>query len=323
MIIHRCCKDCSFESDSDKKLNNHRGGCRSYRQYKKAYIEQNKEIIHEMYVNQGLGLQDTTNKLDFPGGFQSLWKYLRKMGWNRSVKQSKNTHQTKEKYKATNIERYGFPHNFCRSHPSRVKWQETMLQEEGLISVFQREEVKKQIRKTFMEKYGVSGASSLPRKGRSNYSRLHQFMHSMLEWFLDEKITSEKELVISDEHSYYYDLHIQGTNILIEMNGDYWHGNPLIYKPTDMVLCGTSKPTLVSEIWEKDRKKLDFARSLGYNVYVVWEHDLETKCLETCNQLLTWIGVQNEGCKNQINQKDWPKQEVRYNRRKKSQLFCE
>lgn len=321
-MTQRCCKDCSFESDSDRKLNNHRGGCGPYRRYKKVFIEENKDIIHEIYVIQGLGLQDTANKLNFPGGFQALWKYLRKMGWNRSVKQAKHTDSTKEKYKTTNIERYGVPHNFCRSHPSRVAWQKTMQQEEGLINVFQREEVKKQIRKTLMEKYGVSGASALPRKGRSNYSRMHQFMHSMLEWFLDEKIVLEKELIISDEHSYYYDLHIQGTNILIETNGDYWHGNPLIYKATDIVLYGTSNPILVSEMWEKDQKKLDFAKSLGYNVYVVWEHDLETTCFETCSKLLTWIGTQHEGCKNQIDQKDWPKQEVRFNRRKKSQLFC-
>lgn len=37
------------------------------------------------------------------------------------------------------------------------------------------------------------------------------------------------------KHWKFYDFRIVGHNILIEVNGDYWHANPQIYKPDDIV----------------------------------------------------------------------------------------
>lgn len=55
---------------------------------------------------------------------------------------------------------------------------------------------------------------------------------------------------------------------IIEFFGDYWHGNPTKYSPTDLV-----RKKLVSDIWEHDKKKILDLRENGYDVLVVWEND--------------------------------------------------
>lgn len=294
-----------------------------YRKSLAEYIEANRNRIYELYVQQEQSLHDVADATSFPGGFQALWKFLKKRGWSRSVKQAKRTSTSKEKTKTTHMAKYGSPHNFCREHPSRKEWEESLRQVEGICNVFQRKDVKAKIRETMLAKYGVSNPGVLPRIGRKIFSRPHQFVVSVLEWFLDERLTLEKELPIDLASSYYFDIHVNKTNLLVEVNGNYWHGNPTIYKATDIVLHGTSKSQTVKEIWDKDEKKRQHAERAGYKVYVIWEQALEKDAKTACIQLLNWIGENDASCKNQINHKDWPTQEVRYNRRKQSQLFCE
>jgi very-short-patch-repair endonuclease len=56
-------------------------------------------------------------------------------------------------------------------------------------------------------------------------------------------------------------------NIVIEVNGDYWHGNPKIYKKEDLNL--TQKNNI-----KRDKKKKIFLEKLGYSVFYFWEKDI-------------------------------------------------
>ena len=55
---------------------------------------------------------------------------------------------------------------------------------------------------------------------------------------------------------------------IIEFNGDYWHGNPNLYNENDKIIN-----QLVKERWEYDTRKIDLAKSKGYDVLVIWEYD--------------------------------------------------
>jgi hypothetical protein len=55
---------------------------------------------------------------------------------------------------------------------------------------------------------------------------------------------------------------------IIEVHGRYWHADPRLYNPNDVVIG-----RLASEIWEKDRLKIESAKSQGYDVVVIWEDD--------------------------------------------------
>jgi len=63
------------------------------------------------------------------------------------------------------------------------------------------------------------------------------------------------------------DFFIPSLNIVIEVLGDYWHGNPLKY--TDNQLTEKQIKTR-----EKDKNKLDFLTKEGYEVHMIWENDI-------------------------------------------------
>lgn len=63
-----------------------------------------------------------------------------------------------------------------------------------------------------------------------------------------------------------------GSNLIVEYYGDYWRRNPKYYQAADLVGEHTAE-----QIWEKDRKRLEYLQSKGYVTYVIWEHDWRTR----------------------------------------------
>lgn len=95
----------------------------------------------------------------YPASLDYYFQLFKEDNIDTSIKRSCNSIQTKERRKATNISKYGFEHNFCKDHPSRKKWEERLLIEEGITNVFQRESVKRKSMETMIEKYGVEHAA--------------------------------------------------------------------------------------------------------------------------------------------------------------------
>lgn len=80
-------------------------------------------------------------------------------------------------------------------------------------------------------------------------------------------------------HRYYADFYIPDTNIVIEVNGDYWHANPTIYgEGHDQIPLSNSQIEQIA----KDKKKLEDFIKYGFQVIVLWEKDI----YEDCNKLL-------------------------------------
>jgi hypothetical protein len=87
---------------------------------------------------------------------------------------------------------------------------------------------------------------------------------------------------------YFYDYVIPILNLVIEFNGDYYHCNPRKYTQTDHVnMLGKMIP--VNTIWEKDRVKNDFMKSLGFTVIVVWEFDYRSNKQQVIDNLKSII----------------------------------
>ena len=55
------------------------------------------------------------------------------------------------------------------------------------------------------------------------------------QWYRDTHLRSKRSNLLLDENGKikFYDFRYK--NIIIEFNGDYWHGNPIIYKENDIV----------------------------------------------------------------------------------------
>jgi very-short-patch-repair endonuclease len=70
-----------------------------------------------------------------------------------------------------------------------------------------------------------------------------------------------------------YDIFIEELNLLIEVNGDYWHLNPSIYEADYL---DRHREVKAIDLWKRDAAKHELAKSRGYNVEVVWQRDLNS-----------------------------------------------
>lgn len=212
-------------------------------------------------------------KYPFWPNFTSYYKLFKELGIDYSLKKSLEKEVTKQKRKDTSIERYGFHSNFVRDAPSRLKWEKRLLEEEGITNVFQREDVKAKSAETFVEKYKTERwMHSLVTRGGSVISSLNKLLFNLLD---ELGIKYEIELKLKREKSYFaYDVVLENKKI-IEVNGDYWHGNPTIYKATDLILKGSSKEMLVSDKWARDLEKENLAIKEGYRIITIWEKEIK------------------------------------------------
>jgi very-short-patch-repair endonuclease len=70
-----------------------------------------------------------------------------------------------------------------------------------------------------------------------------------------------------------FDFYLPNQNLLIEVNGDYWHANPIVYEPNDIISYPGGEVT-AKEIRERDKEKSRLAEEKGFNVIEVWEKDI-------------------------------------------------
>jgi hypothetical protein len=66
-------------------------------------------------------------------------------------------------------------------------------------------------------------------------------------------------------HSFYVDG-IDGINVY-EFLGDYWHGNPILYKSQEM---NESAKKTYGELYNETTNRFDKIRKLGYKIFYIW-----------------------------------------------------
>jgi hypothetical protein len=278
------CQYCNKPFANQKKIAGHLGKCLVYKEILNSKLT--KEFLHQEYV---VGLKTTTQiALENNLSIATVHRKLKYFNLNRSIAAASNLESKKNKAKKTNLERYGSDHNFNKEHPSRVAWQQKLLENEGITNVFQREEVKLKAKHTFLQKYNIESPStiSLARGGRT-YSLLHK---EVVQQLIENGLQVNIEKKIPKDNGYYYSFDIfLSPNILIEVNGDYWHGNPEIYHDSDIILKGSSKEIQVKEKWNLDQIKYQTAISQGYKILIIWEKDWKLSPQEQIQRILNAI----------------------------------
>lgn len=71
---------------------------------------------------------------------------------------------------------------------------------------------------------------------------------------------------------YKCDFYIPEYNVIVEIDGDYWHANPAKYNAKDLI---GGKKLLAEEVWEKDRIKSKCIIDEGYVLIRYWASDLK------------------------------------------------
>jgi hypothetical protein len=230
---------------------------------------------------------------------------LNKMCFNCTM--SENSKNGLEKRKKTCLEKYGY--EFVIMDPNVVKNRHQTLSEkygENYKEIFAEK-----VKNTYMKKLGVSHNTKVPeilekmvknrletlnqlspekwkewtenrmraynKKGSSGLFGRNDFdcNSKIAKKFISKLISvlnlQENEYIIENpQWKYHIDLLIKDVAI-IEFYGDFWHGNPEIYKPDDII--GISHSTiLVKEKWEKDNCRiLELQNELQLPAIIVWE----------------------------------------------------
>lgn len=123
-----------------------------------------------------------------------------------------------------------------------------------------------------------------------------QYSKSQIQWLnfiqLYNQITIQhgengKEFAIQNTN-YKADGYCEETNTIYEFHGDYWHGNPDKFNPTDTNKC--TKKTY-AELYQTTIEREQQIRDLGYNLVVMWENDWRkiNKCLRVLQRKFKFL----------------------------------
>jgi len=268
--LPKVCKNCN--KIFTKGLTMHLKSCdKKYEFFNKYNIS--CENLKDLYKECGSVLS-FMDKYPFYDNFVHYYKIFKECNVSVSVKEASNHENTKNKRKETSIKNSGYEHNFSKNSPSRLKWEKELFDNEGITNVFQREDVKRKSIKTIVEKYGKElWLHSITKRGKAVISKLNKKVFEILE---EQNIPFEIEYKVLREDKYYYSYDILlANNKVIEVYGDYWHGNPKIYKGDDILLKGSSKEMLVKDKWEYDRLKEEYIKNQEHELLIIWEKDMK------------------------------------------------
>lgn len=268
------CSICSKEFKGKyykTSIKQHTKQCSSYKDFLGKY-NLTKEILAEEYITLGSVLE-IMKKYPYFNDFTGYYKLFKFLDISVSLKQASNNQRVKDKREQTCLKNFGEKHNFAKNSSSRKEWQKRLFDEEGITNVFQRESVKKKLVQTLIKKYGEEDWKiKTHARGSKVFSNVTRKICNLLS---EENISFSIEKKIAKDNTYFsYDIILSDSNKLIEINGDYWHGNPKIYLESDIILKGTSGQYTVGEKWAKDKIKIQYAIDQGYQILVVWEKDL-------------------------------------------------
>jgi very-short-patch-repair endonuclease len=297
------CKFCDKELELKNKYtkSGHLANCFKFKIWKEKTLT--KKFLIEEYINKEKSAIEIANELGFNSS-SIINNYLLKHNIQiRNISESKKLKRCKEKYKNTYLKICGAPHMFCKNSSIKKEITNKLLKEEGIINVFQRESVKKKIKNTFMKKYGVEfpmHVEEIKQKVFYTTYKNHGVKYGILKSHNPFFISTPHKKIIeilknnnikfeiekqTNINNYRVDIFIK-PNFIIEINGDFWHANPKIYKENDILNFPRNKKPKVKEIWKKDKKRIALLEKNNYIVNVFWEYDINNNINEIEDKIL-------------------------------------
>jgi len=161
-----------------------------------------------------------------------------------------------------------------KCHDYRAKYEASMLKSHGVKYPFQSEKSFEKFKISMQRNHGVNFSGESPMllaKTRSKLafggsSKLEVAVGSLLQTLYGVRVKLGQKIQVGPKQWIYPDILID-SNVIVEVYGDYWHGNPAIYQSHDIVAhCHTAK-----DIWSWDGKRVKMAEQHGYTVFVIWE----------------------------------------------------
>lgn len=199
------------------------------------------------------------------------------------------------KLEETCIKKYGTKNVLSEGSFGRRKRDGSMLDKYGVINFYQAPNFLETVEKTIKDRYGLTRFEWRSKIHKDIWEK--KTPEERLDWLsksiLNAKVfnhSSKLELSIVDflvnngfeietqfrikktqGNFWFYDIRLKDSNILIEVNGTFWHADPRIYVATDLV---GKKGKLAKDIWKHDLEKYNAAKQAGFKVIYLWELDI-------------------------------------------------
>lgn len=290
-----------------------------------------EKYLKTEYIDKKMSINALKNKHNCPR--EVIEHFLRKFSIPlRSLKESTNTPHIKEQRKATCLKRYGVE-NPSQDEFIKRKKAETFLKNYGVDNIWKDPNYYSWLDQYMIDTYGkkrVTNGTKIS-ETRLNFSvekkkRLSMIMSETAIQTWESKTEEEKKeqmvnmrksipvdikcskleyrikQILDDNnipyiHQYflsYYSYDFCFLNyVLLEVNGDYWHGNPSMYQSGDIIKQG-SEDIMVDQLWDRDLVKKLEAEKYGNKVYYLWESDINSM---TDQEILDFIGDINADTK--------------------------
>lgn len=209
-----------------------------------------------------------------------------------TISEAAKLKDTQKRKKSLLKQKYGCE-NISQIQEVKDKKVKKAIEKYGCINVFQSEEIKNKSKQTLFEKYGVYTPAHISgiTRNNGNFSSLHKEISNFLK---TNKVDHKNEVVfysIGDLEKRKHrraDIVIEDSKIVIEVNGDLWHANPIKYKNSDIINLWKG-PKKAEDIWKKDKEKRELIESHGYKVIYCWEYDIRFNKANLFKELLDEI----------------------------------
>jgi len=253
----------------------------------------------------------------------------------RTISETRQTRGYKDKYKQTCLQSCGAD-NPSKNEVVKQKKRDTKLLNYGYVNNFCNRDIQKKaqasidykkvsdsIKKTCLEKYNVTNPTKLDsvkaklkqawdeRKQQwsdGNFIDTQTLIYKSCKFSskLEKRIQPLISEVVSGDDLLFncwvdgvnVDIYMPSKNIVIDINGNFWHANPKIYNDEDVLFNHKNQTITAKDIREKDKKRVEKLTNKHYNVFVLWEDMIKTSTDGDLLQIITDIVYENENSKN-------------------------
>jgi len=239
-------------------------------------------VLKKEYIDNIRSLPDIRKEYNID--YKSILYLIDYFGLKRRTCSESSILISVPKQKKTMIENYGVEWSSQLESVKELKRKKCLLKY-GVDNVWKSDWFKENRDKFFLEKYGlnISDYNKLHWENLSEEDKVSHMVNSIqkacifssielrikvLLDFMSIQYISQMKMNNNKNGIYFFDICI--GNIIIEINGDFWHANPIKYKKDD-ILRFPKKEVLCYDIWQKDLLKKKTAIKNGYVVIYIWE----------------------------------------------------
>ena len=291
------------ETEGSKRYNSYLDKWKtSISRHDKSELYKNWKNTPENYLNK---INPITGKLfsiheaeskikeDLSKGFKRVWKEYRE-----GLREKSFVNTTLEYYEAKGM-------STVEAHLALKERQRTFTLEKCIHKYGQEEGIKRFEDRNYRWQKSLDSKTDEEKKAImiSKTRNLYRYSKESLIFFnsvlsrIDEKLLShlnvyfgKKEMVLwepSKKRPYFYDFSIPALKIIIEYNGSVFHPDAEKLNEKELLdwKCPLTKLNGL-EKHKKDKEKNDFARSLGYDLLVVWDYEEFESKLKKCIELI-------------------------------------